>query len=71
MRLGQSRFILASAIVTVAMMSLIGLFFIDLPDKNKDLLNFFLGGVVGWSGQVISHYFGNQEKSRADEQGQK
>lgn len=50
----------------VGVLSIIGLFFIEIPKDNRDLVNIALGTVIGWGGSVISFYFGNIDKNRKD-----
>ena len=41
-----------------------GLFFMDFPPANRDLINVFFGLCLGYSGNVVTFYFGSSEGSR-------
>ena len=40
---------LAYGVLTLASLIIIGLFFIEMPQSNRDLLNTALGFVAGWA----------------------
>lgn len=58
--------IIALIALGVGVLSIILLFFIDVPDKNRDLINIALGTVIGWGGSVVSFYFGNIDKTQRE-----
>ena len=53
-----------SAYITLALsvLVIVGLFFFNVPEKNKDLLNIVIGSLIGWTGAVVSFYFGNSDQ---------
>ena len=59
----QTKTYIAFLALGIAVLSIIGLFFIDIPDKNRDLVNIALGSIIGWGGAVVSFYFGNSDQS--------
>lgn len=62
MKLHNIRFILAVIVLILAVGLACGLFSVNIPSENKDLINFILGAVSTWCGTVISHYFGDPDK---------
>lgn len=56
------------AFVALAMvaLSICGLFFIDIPDRNRDLVNIVLGAIIGWGTTVFGFYFGNSDKANKE-----
>lgn len=60
--MNKNRLALAILILISAFAAMAALFFIEVPEKNRDLINFVLGGVIGWSGAVINHYFGDPDR---------
>ena len=59
----QTKTYIAFLALGIAVLSIIGLFFIDIPEKNRDLVNIALGSIIGWGGAVVSFYFGNSDQS--------
>ena len=59
----QTKTYIAFLALGIAVLSIIGLFFIDIPDKNRDLVNIALGSIIGWGGAVVSFYFGNSDQN--------
>ena len=51
---------LAYGVLTLASL-IVGLFFIEMPQSNRDLLNTALGFVAGWASAVVSYYFASAE----------
>ena len=39
------------------------LFFVDLPDDKRDIINFVFGNVFGYFGAMVTYYFGSSESS--------
>ncbi len=39
------------------------LFFVDLPDNKRDIINFVFGNVFGYFGAMVTYYFGTSESS--------
>jgi len=64
----KTKTVIAFIALGIGVLSIIGLFFIDIPDKNRDLINIALGTVIGWGGSVVSFYFGNIDKTQKDPQ---
>ena len=62
MKLHNIRFLLALITLVLSFASLAALFFIEVPQGNKEMLTMLLGIVVGWSGAVVQHYFGDPDK---------
>ena len=58
----QVKTYLSFSVLLFALLLLLGLFFLNIPRENKDLVNILLGAVVGWSGSVISFYFGSSDR---------
>lgn len=50
------------SVLAFALFLLVGLFFLDIPAENKDLVNILLGSVVGWVSSIVSFYFGSIDK---------
>lgn len=63
----KTKTIIAFIALGIGVLSIVGLFFIDIPDKNRDLINIALGTVIGWGGSVVSFYFGNIDKTQKDQ----
>lgn len=63
----QTKIYIAFLALGIAVLSIIGLFFIDIPDKNRDLVNIALGSIIGWGGAVVSFYFGNSDQSSKED----
>lgn len=58
----HTRTILAFIAMAMSLLCIIGLFFIEMPDKNRDLINVALGAILGWSGTVVAFYFGSSDQ---------
>ena len=48
----------------LSVLVIIGLFFFNVPEKNKDLLNIVIGSLIGWTSAIVSFYFGNSEQNK-------
>ena len=59
----QTKTAIAFVALGIAVLAIIGLFFIDIPEKNRDLVNIALGSIIGWGGAVVSFYFGNSDQT--------
>lgn len=55
--------IIAFVALAMVVLSIVGLFFIDIPDRNRDLVNIVLGAIIGWGTTVFGFYFGNSDKA--------
>lgn len=62
MNLRNVRLALAIILILSMVSMLFGLFFVEAPDRNKDLINFGLGAMVGYVTSVISHFFGDPDR---------
>lgn len=58
-----SKTIIAFVALAMVVLSIVGLFFIDIPDRNRDLVNIVLGAIIGWGTTVFGFYFGNSDKA--------
>ena len=59
----QTKTAIAFVALGIAVLAIIGLFFIDIPEKNRDLVNIALGSIIGWGGVVVRFYFGNSDQN--------
>jgi len=66
MKSENTRTYLAFAAIAMSLLCVVGLFFIEVPDKNRDLINVALGAILGWSGTVVAFYFGSSDKQRKE-----
>ncbi len=62
----QVKEIMAYIALAITLMCILGLFFVDIPDKNRDMVNIILGAVIGWGTTVFGFYFGNAERNRTE-----
>ncbi|EHU2724861.1 hypothetical protein ACRXVG_003794 [Acinetobacter baumannii] len=62
----NTRTYLAFAAIAISFFCVIGLFFIEMPEKNRDLINVALGAILGWSGTVVAFYFGSSDKQKKE-----
>ncbi|MFL9471153.1 hypothetical protein ACKERC_02545 [Acinetobacter baumannii] len=62
----NTRTYLAFAAIAISFFCVIGLFFVEMPEKNRDLINVALGAILGWSGTVVAFYFGSSDKQRKE-----
>lgn len=44
----QTKTYIAFLALGIAVLSMIGFFFIDIPDKNRDLVNIAFSSIIGW-----------------------
>jgi cadmium resistance protein CadD (predicted permease) len=63
----QTKEIMAYIALAIAFFTFLGLFFVDIPEKNRDMVNIMLGAVMGWGTTVFGFYFGNAEKNKTEE----
>lgn len=52
--------------VTVANLIVFFLFFVKVPDTNKELLNFVIGSIMGALTTTLSFYFGDNARTPED-----
>ena len=50
----QTRAWLAFSVLAIAALLVLGLFFIDMPRENSNLINTALGFIAGWAGAIVS-----------------
>lgn len=60
----KTRNVLAIAALIIIALLIAGLFFVQIPDSAKDLINIALGFVAGYVGAVFNYYFGSSDGSR-------
>lgn len=53
---------LAIAALLIATVLIVGLFFIELPTGNRDMIGMGLGAAIGWASATINYYFGDSAK---------
>lgn len=58
----QTKTYIAYTTLALSVLVIVGLFFFNVPEKNKDLLNIVIGSLIGWTGAVVSFYFGNSDQ---------
>ena len=58
----QTKTYIAYITLALSVLVIVGLFFFNVPEKNKDLLNIVIGSLIGWTGAVVSFYFGNSDQ---------
>ena len=65
----KTRAYLAFTVLAIAALLVLGLFFIDMPRENSNLINTALGFIAGWAGAIVSFYFGSSsdKKGKDDE----
>lgn len=63
-KVNNTRVYLSGIVLLFSLFLLISLFLLDIPNANKDLVNILLGAVIGWTGNIISFYFGSVDKSK-------
>lgn len=64
----NSHFILTICFATMAFLMVSGLYFLEIPKENVNLINVALGVVLGWVSSPINFYFGKTDKRKNDEQ---
>lgn len=66
MKLYNVRLLLAVILILALVGMLFALFFFEAPDRNKDLLNFAIGAMVGYVTSIISHFFGDPDRQEGN-----
>lgn len=56
---------LAVLLIAGAFIITASLFFVNIPDSNKDTLFMVLGIVIGYAGNVVTFYFGSSDSSQS------
>ncbi len=64
--MGSLRAGLALLHVVMTMLVTLGLFTIEIPEKNGQLLNLLVGAMISNASLVVGYYFGNQTRRVAD-----
>lgn len=64
MKSEHTRAWLALIVITLVALLVAGLFFVQIPTGNKDLVNIALGFIAGYAASVIAYYFGDSDASR-------
>ncbi|MEO3357229.1 hypothetical protein ACPC5U_13115 [Acinetobacter haemolyticus] len=64
MNIDQAKMIIAFIALAIAALSIVGLFFVDIPERNRDLVNIVLGAIIGWGTTVFGFYFGDSDRGR-------
>lgn len=64
----ETKTIIAFVALAIAALSIVGLFFVDIPERNRDLVNIVLGAIIGWGTTVFGFYFGNSDKANKGDQ---
>lgn len=60
----NTRAYLAFSILIIITLLVVGLFFVEMPRENSNLINTALGFVAGWAGAIMSFYFGASDKQQ-------
>ena len=55
---------LGGVIIVMALIIIIGLFFIKIPEENKDLLNITVGVILSGFMAVVGFFFGSSQGSK-------
>ena len=58
------RAILGAVALMAGIVGLIGLFFVEVPEGNKEALLLALGIVLGWGSNVVHYEFGSSPSGR-------
>lgn len=61
------KFVLALSIVAIIGLMICGLFFIEMPRENANLINTALGFAAGWVSHVYSSYFNTKEVKQSED----
>ncbi len=64
----ETKRIIAFIALIITALSIVGLFFVDIPERNRDLVNIVLGAIIGWGTTVFGFYFGNSDKANKGDQ---
>ncbi len=67
MKSEHTRAWLALALVAIIALLVTGLFFVQIPTENKDLVNIALGFVAGYVASVMGYYFGSSDQNHKKE----
>lgn len=62
-KLINPHFILTMCFGTMTFLTILGLFFIKVPEENLHVLYALLGIEAGWVTSSVSYYFGNIDKT--------
>lgn len=65
----NTRAYLSFAVLFIVTLLVVGLFFIEMPKDNSNLINTALGFIAGWAGAIVSFYFGSSSGSNGNKNG--
>jgi hypothetical protein len=57
------RHIIGVAVMLIAIGILAGLFFVPIPESNREVALVILGVAIGWAGSVVDYHFGTSAGS--------
>lgn len=66
----NTRAYLSFAVLFIVTLLVVGLFFIEMPKDNSNLINTALGFIAGWAGAIVSFYFGSSSGSNGNKNGE-
>mgnify|MGYP005997397373 CR=1 FL=1 len=49
--------ILGLALIIIGITSLLPLYFMSIPEGNKDILSMGIGVILGWGSSAVAYYF--------------
>ena len=61
------KFVLAIMVVVLIAFIVTGLFFVEMPKENANLINMVLSFVAGWVGRVYSSYFSVKNAKQSED----
>ena len=61
-KLLTAHFILTLAFSTMVTLMIGGLFFVQMPVDNANMINIALGFIAGWVSSAVNFYFGDNDK---------
>lgn len=62
----NTRAYLSFAVLFIVTLLMVGLFFIEMPEDNSNLVNTALGFIAGWAGAIFSFYFGSSSTGNSN-----
>lgn len=58
------RHLVGATVMLIAALLIVGLFFAEIPEGNRDIAMVLLGIAMGWGGAVVQFHFGSSEGSK-------
>ena len=58
------RHIVGAAVIALCTAMIAALFFVEIPEGNRDIAMVLLGIGMGWGGAVVQFHFGSSEGSK-------